>query len=223
MEAHHLVWINDQKELDTISPAALDKSLALGWRHFGSYFFRYSLSVYDDQLCKVLPLRVSLPHYSHSKSFRKIRSKNKVFQTSINPIQIDIDSIQLFEQHKTKFKESVPNSIYNFLSEEPATKPCEAKEVRVYDGEKLIAQSFFDIGKGSISSIYGMYDLNYSTYSLGIYTMLVEIDYALELGKPFYYHGYCYDTPSFYDYKKRFAGTQYYDWKNNWYFFINKL
>jgi hypothetical protein len=31
-----------------------------------------------------------------------------------------------------------------------------------------------------------------------------------------YYHGYGTEEPSHYDYKKRFAGLEFYDWKGNW-------
>ena len=67
---------------------------------------------------------------------------------------------------------------------------------------RLIGASFFDVGEDSLSTIYGMYDLAYGKQGLGIYTMLIEMEHARELGKPFYYHGYCYSCPSFYDYKK---------------------
>ena len=52
--------------------------------------------------------------------------------------------------------------------------------------------------------------------SLGILTMLLEIDFALRSGKKFYYHGYAYEGNSFYDYKKRFSGLERYDWRGNW-------
>ena len=46
--------------------------------------------------------------------------------------------------------------------------------------------------------------------------MLKEIEFAQENGKEFYYQGYAYEGESFYDYKKRFRGTEVFDWKGNW-------
>jgi arginine-tRNA-protein transferase len=46
--------------------------------------------------------------------------------------------------------------------------------------------------------------------------MLKEIEFATDAGKELYYQGYSYDGPSFYDYKKRFRGTESFDWKGSW-------
>lgn len=61
-----------------------------------------------------------------------------------------------------------------------------------------------------------MFDLEYGAYSLGIYTMLLEIEYSKAKGHDHYYHGYCYDIKSFYDYKKKFPATEWFDWQGNW-------
>ena len=76
-----------------------------------------------------------------------------------------------------------------------------------------MACSFIDITTYSISSTYAMFDLSESNRSLGIYTMILEMMYAKAQKKRFYYLGYAYETPSFYDYKKKFANTEFYDWK----------
>ena len=46
--------------------------------------------------------------------------------------------------------------------------------------------------------------------------MLKEIEFAIENGKEFYYQGYAYEGESFYDYKKRFRGTEFFGWDGNW-------
>ena len=54
-----------------------------------------------------------------------------------------------------------------------------------------------------------------SSRRLGIFTMLLELDWAQQNGMTFYYPGYAYREPSHYDYKKEFRGLEYYDW-NKW-------
>jgi arginyl-tRNA--protein-N-Asp/Glu arginylyltransferase len=46
--------------------------------------------------------------------------------------------------------------------------------------------------------------------------MLLEIKFACENRKNFYYHGYIYEGKSFYDYKKQFRGLETSDWKGGW-------
>ena len=76
--------------------------------------------------------------------------------------------------------------------------------------------SYFDIGGESVSGIYAMFEPKSAGRSLGIFTMLKEIEFARERGKEFYYLGYAYAGNSFYDYKKRFSGTEMFDWNGCW-------
>jgi len=46
--------------------------------------------------------------------------------------------------------------------------------------------------------------------------MILELEYAIRKGYTYYYHGYCYDVASFYDYKKRFLAMESYNWKETW-------
>lgn len=204
-------------ETDSIAPSHLDELLANGWRHAGVHFYRYNFAFHEGTLTEVLPLRITLERFSRSKSQRRLMKRNQdEYQHVIRPTTIDVVKERMFQEHKRKFVDNVPESIYDFLSRKPDQVPCEGCELAVYDGKRLIAVSFFDVGHQCISSIYGMYDLAYSDRGLGIYTMLLEIAHAQSLGKTYYYHGYCYRCPSFYDYKKRFNGLEYFDWRDEW-------
>ena len=209
-------FINEEFDIIKVSPKQLDKLLAAGWRHFGTQFFRYNLSFYNGRICQVFPLRIRLADFSLSKNKRRIINKNRDLQVVIRPIEISEEKETLFNSHKLRFKHNIPFSIYDFLSFDAANIPCESLEVCVYDRKNLVAASFFDVGETAISSVYAMFAPEEKSRSLGIFTMLAEIDFARKLGKGFYYQGYCYDGNSFYDYKKRFRALEKFDWKGNW-------
>ncbi|WP_044203951.1 hypothetical protein [Flammeovirga sp. OC4] len=211
-------YILDEFSRTWVSPSQYDYLLAKGWRHFGSNFFRYNISIHNEKVCNVLPLRLRVNDFQPSKSQRKILRKCGEFQLSIQKVVIDDLSEELFEIHKEKFVDNVPQNIFDFLSKEKtATTPTTILDLRVYDEDKLIAVSYFGVGENALSSIYGMFHPEYKSYSLGIFTMLVEIMYAKQLECDYYYHGYCYDVPSFYDYKKKFAAMETYLWdKDKW-------
>jgi arginyl-tRNA--protein-N-Asp/Glu arginylyltransferase len=211
-----LKFINEESYLDRVSPLRIDSLLEDGWRHFGKHFFRYNFAFYHTDIRYVIPLRIRLASFSLSKSQRRVLKKNSDLQTKIRPIEITGEAAQLFDRHKVRFDHAVPNSIHDFISTEPASVPCEAKEITVYDGERLLAVSYFDIGGRSTSGIYAMFDPNERSRGLGIFTMLKEIQFAIDERKEFYYQGYCYQGESFYDYKKRFRGTEAFDWNGNW-------
>jgi arginine-tRNA-protein transferase len=207
-----------------VSPNETDHLLAEGWRHFGAEFFRYNYNFHEEKLARVLPLRINLKQFAHSKSQRKILHKNQDTTVIIQPLEIDTAKINLFEQHKYKFKDNLPGNIFEIISaQDPSGIPCHTMEVSVYSQTKLIACSFMDVGTEATSSIYGFYDLNESVRSLGIFTMLLEIEWSVANGKLYYYPGYAYDIPSYYDYKKRFAALEFYNWKGNWLKFTENI
>ena len=215
-QATDLIFINEAFTAHAVRPDQLDALLAGAWRHFGTQFFRYSLNVYRDEICRVLPLRIRLSDFSMSKSQRRNLRRNADLKLEIRWIKVTDESDALFHTHKQRFESGVPGSIYEFISYQPSTVPCAAREVAVYDGDKLIAASYFDLGEATISGIYAMFDPAYEWRGLGTFTMLKEIEFAMDSGAEFYYQGYAYEGSSFYDYKKRFSGTEVFDWKGSW-------
>ncbi|MEP6848794.1 MAG: arginine-tRNA-protein transferase [Acidobacteriota bacterium] len=216
-----LTFIHDEFEAAIASPDQLDRLLADGWRHFGTHFYRYNLGFYREDIRRVIPLRIRVADFSLSKSQRRVLRKNADLKTIIRPTEITKETESLFHKHKQRFDHGVPDSIYDFLSLEPAIVPCEAKEVAVYKEDELVAVSYFDVGARSTSGIYAMFEPAERTRGLGIFTMLKEIEFSIESGRETYYQGYCYEGESFYDYKKRFRGTECFDWNGNWRPFAN--
>jgi len=210
-----LVFINEEFHLEQVEAAKLDELLNNGWRHFGTNFFRYSLGIYELDIRRVIPLRIRLDEFSLSKSQRRVLKRNADLQIAIQPIKITDEVTSLFERHKQRFKTGVPDTIYDFISGDSAA-PCDTFEMSVRMDGRLAAVSYFDIGERSVSAVYGMFDPKFPSRSLGIFTMLKEIEFAIANGKELYYQGYSYEGSSFYDYKKRFYGSEAFDWKGNW-------
>jgi arginyl-tRNA--protein-N-Asp/Glu arginylyltransferase len=211
-----LILINEEFFAASIEPDVLDTLLAEGWRHFGTHFFRYSLNLYNDEIRRVMPLRIRIADFRASASQRRALRKNADLRVENRAIEITDEADELFHRHKQRFDHGVPASVYEFLSTEPDSVPCEGRELAVYDGERLVAVSYLDIGARSLSGIYAMFDPDEAHRGLGIFTMLKEIEYALDTRREFYYQGYAYEGNSFYDYKKRFAATEEFDWRGHW-------
>lgn len=190
----------------------MDALWAQGWRHFGAEFFRYSLMEQDGGFQTVVPLRVDLAQLTLSKSQRRVLRKNADVVTEFGPASLSDDVLAMFQRHKARFTENIPESLTSFLSHEPATMPCECLELRCRLEGEVIAASFLDVGATAVSSVYGIFEPACASRSLGIFTMLTEMLWAREQGKRFAYPGYATHGPSHYDYKKQFAGLQGYDW-----------
>jgi arginyl-tRNA--protein-N-Asp/Glu arginylyltransferase len=203
-------------DLDSVTPEQLDWLLASGWRHFGTYFFRYSRVEMAGELRRVIPLRIRVAAFDPSRGQRRIRSRNQDLEIVIRETVIDPSTEALFERHKTRFAQHVPDSIWDFLSQDPATVPCRNHQISLYRGSHLLAASFLDLGARSTSAVYAIFEPAEARRSLGIALILAGIEYTIALGMNYYYPGYAYLGPSIYDYKKRFTGLEYYDWNDRW-------
>ncbi|MGC8742606.1 MAG: arginine-tRNA-protein transferase [Verrucomicrobiia bacterium] len=197
-----------------VPPKVMDDLWAEGWRHFGTWFFRYSITTDEQLQLRIIPLRINLDKFTPSKSQRRIIRKNSDLKLVIKPTQIDNERRRLFYLHRTRFKKNLPDSLDEFVSEYAQFIPCKNIEFGLYLNNKLIAASYLDIGEQAVSSVYAIFNPEFGKRSLGIYTMLLEIMYAKELNFKYYYPGYTTIEHSEYDYKKRFNSLQYYSWKN---------
>lgn len=200
---------------DAVSGPIMDGLWAAGWRHFGRYFFRYSTQPDEHGGTQTItPLRIDLVSCSFTKSQRRVLHRNAGLRCEIGPAGIDDELRAMFQRHKQRFTRNIPEELETFLGPDPAAGPCECCMVRVFDGDRLVAASFFDVGQSAASSVYGVFEPEYEKHSLGIFTMLKEIEHCRDSGLRWLYPGYATQEPSAYDYKKQFRGTEYLDWKS---------
>lgn len=207
--------LNDAFICDSVPPEVMDQVWAAGWRHFGRYFFRYSTQpAPEGGLQTITPLRIDLAACTFTKSQRRVLNKNTDLRSEISPAAIDSDLRALFQRHKQRFTHNIPDTLETFLGPDPSHGPCECRMIRVFDGPRLIAASFFDVGQQAASSIYGLFEPECSKRSLGIYTLLLEIQHCQQSGLRWLYPGYATREPSVYDYKKQFRGMEYLEWSS---------
>ena len=196
------------------SPEQMDALWEAGWRHFGPIFYRYRQALTPRGIRHVQPLRVDVGQFQPSKSQRRVLRRNVDVELRVRPAQLSADRQRLFDLHKQRFTENIPNSLEDFLGPAPQAGPCLTIELGAFLDERLIAASFLDIGVTGVSSVYACFDPAESHRSLGMATMLWEILLARQTGKRWYYPGYAYLEPSGYDYKKLLTPMQHYDWES---------
>jgi arginine-tRNA-protein transferase len=202
----------------SLSPSRLDRYLAAGWFRNSIMLFRSKLLCMEGDLFNVVNIRLPLTNYALSKRYQKLVSKNKkLFDVRINRATINPDKERLYELHKPRFKGFIYSDLHQFLYSDTIGSVFQTYEIEIRDKSgKLVALSYFDKGQHSIASLIGIYDPTYSRYSLGTFTMLLEVEYALNLGYKFYYPGYIFDKPSVFDYKLKLGNFEYYDWRGKW-------
>lgn len=196
--------------------AELDDWLARGGRHFGETFFRTSHAIHQQRLCGVLALRLPVHVFSPQASLRRVLARNADTTLRIVPASHREEYDAMFEAHRARFGPPVPDSLRDFLHDAPGRLPCPALAFEVRVENRLKAVSFLALGDRSTSAIYGMYDPAETRRSLGLLTMLREVEFTRLSGREYYYSGYAYSMPSPYDYKFRFRGLEVFDWRDIW-------
>ena len=209
---------------DDIEPEQLDVFLSNGWYRMGQTIFTTHFLFYEKQLLSAIWLRLSLENFKFKKSLRKILKKNRAdFRVEIRPFELTQEKEQIFRKYASEFKGRLSGSLKNSLLDGLDKNVFQTTEVNIFDGDRLIAFSFFDEGRSSLTSISGIYDPEYANRSLGLHTMLEEIQYGLDTGRKFYYPGYIVPGNVRFDYKKRIGNCDFLEFKSKAWRPVNNL
>jgi len=176
-----------------------------GWRRFGKYYFYPICNGCNE--CK--SLRIDVENFKPSKSQKKAIKRNKDTKIILQKPTVDNEHIKLYNKYhmwKSKkdgwrakdithfeYYENFADGAHNF-----------GKEMLYYRDNKLIAVDLLDITEDGISSIYFYSDPDYQWYSLGIYSLIQQIEFAKSLDKKWIYLGYWVDGCKSFQYKTKF-------------------
>ncbi len=200
----------------------MDQLWSGAWWFLGTTFFRQNMIVWRGKPAELLHLRIALPRFYPSKSQRRVIRRNHDLQLTIRAPVIDDERRLIFNRHKCRFVEGIPESLDDFLGPSPGVHPVQGLEFDLRDGDRLVAVSYVAQGETALASLYGFFDPDEADRSLGIFTMLLEIAHARSCGLRYYYPGYSLESPSCMDYKKHFFGLESYEWDSGWRPFIRQ-
>jgi len=194
-----------------------DKLLSEGWFRGTGVIYKSDIVCMEENLLSTVHIRLALKDFVFKKRHLKLLSKNNgVFRYTVGPPSIDDKKEKLYLQHLDRFRSFVHNSLADLINTGLEDITFETNEICVYLNDNLVALSYFDTSDKSMASILCVYDQEYNSFSLGIYTMLLEIQLAQSKGIQFYYPGYVMDLPSCFDYKLSLGEMEWLDAKGNW-------
>lgn len=186
------------------APADLDAYLAKGWRPLGHQIYVADfIQIEVGEIYSVIPTRLALQTHEWAKRQRKLLRRNdRQFTWQIGPARLDQDKRRVnrlyLEEHPDK--STLDLSIHLHYQGKVSFNTYECC---VYDGEELVAFSFFDVGAKSAYSKAGIYNPAYANQSLGIYTMYLEMRWLQQAEFDYYYPGYVSPDIPLFDYKLR--------------------
>jgi leucyl-tRNA---protein transferase len=196
-----------------ITPTELDDRLARGWYRVGRQLLTCQFWTSDGSVQSTIWTRVPLTggpplKRSHRKLVRKVQRRFDVrFDANIT----DPANEALYQRYVTVARGKRSPSLHAFLGGDEGMTLFDTRRMSVWDGDRLIAFSLFDVGDRSTQSLKGAYDPDYSRHSLGFLSMLLEIQWAQEAGLDHFYAGYVIIGSSSMDYKLRPDGVEFLD------------
>jgi len=192
------------------SPADLDDYLARGWRPYGQQIYTADyIQLQLGEVYSVLPTRLALDKHKWRKSQRKLLRKNKgIFDYIVRPARLTAEKIEINRLYRNLFpSKSVENLTIHL--EHDGRQIFNTQEVCIYHQNKLVAFSFFDLGERCVYSKVGLYNPSYTQYSLGIFSMYLEVEWSIDQGLSHYYPGYISPETPLFDYKKMLGLLEY--------------
>ena len=199
-------------EPEILTPAELDDYLARGWYRVGGGLITTDLLLWGGELRSTIWTRLDVRGYRFKPSLRKLMARNgRRFQVRVGELVIDDEREQLYARYLEKVGGERAQSLADIVGGDRGLALFDTREVSVWSEGRLVAFSWYDLGRFSVESLIGVYDPAFSKHRLGFYTMLLEILQTAELGKHFHYAGYVLAEPSGMDYKLHVGDLQFLD------------
>ena len=176
-----------------------------GWRRFGHMFFRPICA--RCNACE--SFKIDVENYQFSKSERRIKRKNEDIKIIIQRPQVTSTHLELFEKYHQHMKDKrewahekvTPRHYYMSFVHGYGEF---GYEVLYYLENRLIGIDLIDVLPEGISSIYFYYDPDFSSRSLGTYSMLQQIQMAKDADLKWIYMGYYVQGCQSLEYKSRY-------------------
>ncbi|MEM9527361.1 MAG: GNAT family N-acetyltransferase [Bacteroidota bacterium] len=199
-----------------LAPEELDQFLPSGYRPAGQsiYATDYLRTEEDDGVYGCIQLRLPLRDFHFKKRHRRLMSKHaNYFRTEIGPASLPDAAMyevnrRYMEVHPAKSREDIE---FHLVSEFTGERVLNTHCLKVFLKDRLVAFSFFDVGQRTVYTKAGIYDPAFSDYSLGTYTLLLELEWAVAQGYNYYHPGYFAPEYPVFNYKLKFGSVEYRD------------
>jgi arginyl-tRNA--protein-N-Asp/Glu arginylyltransferase len=183
-----------------LTPEQLDIALEQGDRRSGRMLYRPTCP--SCHACQAI--RVPVARFVPSTSQRRVLRKNgESIEMELGPPELSRDRLELYNRHKQErnlARSEEPLSAVNYRAW--LVDSCvDTREVRYRVDGRLIGISILDVGRTSVSSVYHYFDPDESPRSLGVHSVIKEIEWCASLGLEWYYLGLYVEDCSHLSYK----------------------
>ena len=173
---------------DTITPATYQTLTEQGFRRSGSHLYRPHCA--GCQAC--IPARVPVATFRPRRRQRRVLARNADLTVELKPAVYSNEYYELYGKYITgrhRDGDMYPPSAAQFRSF-LLSQWSETLFVCLYLGKTLLAVAVTDQQEGGFSAIYTFFDSDFPARSLGVMSILKQIELCQQLELPYVYLGY---------------------------------
>lgn len=179
-----------------------------GFRRSGDMTYRPMCANCQD----CVPVRINVAQFKFSRSQRRCMNRNKDLRISVHSATFNPDHYQLYCNYLATrhidggMDDPTEESYLRFLT----SKWSDTQFIEIHDKDKLVAVAVTDYVNQGLSALYTFFDPTMGKRSLGIFSVLVQVNIAQSLGLPWVYLGYWIKDCRKMQYKQNFSALECY-------------
>ncbi|MGZ8190352.1 MAG: arginyltransferase [Methylococcaceae bacterium] len=171
-----------------LSPAIYSQLIAQGFRRSGDEV--YIPHCAECSAC--IPARLAVADFKPDRSQKRCLKRNIDTQAVVKPSVFDQTHYELYLRYQAirhsdgDMAKASPDDYINFLG----SSWCQTRFVEFLIGNELAGVAVIDQLDNALSAVYTFFDPKFSSYSLGVYAVLWQIEQAKREQRKFLYLGF---------------------------------
>ena len=179
-------WENISFHASKLHPDSYASLLNQGFRRSGLTIYHPVCS--SCQEC--IPIRIDALNFVKNKGQRRTWRKNNDLRVEHQSSEFNQEDFALYRRYQREWHKTDVLVNENEYLEFLIDSPVNTEIMRYYLGDKLIGLGWVDLLPELISSVYFVFDPDYVSRRMGIFSLLYEIEYARSLDIRWLYLGY---------------------------------
>jgi len=187
---------------ESLHPDTYHELMDRGFRRSGTMFYAADC----DSCRRCVPIRVPVATFTPSRSQRRAWRKNADVHVSFGDPEFTMPTFELYRRYlrsqhdRDDADDESPSTFHASLY----ARVVDTLEVTYSLGDRVVGKSLLDVCSRSVSAVYHFFDPEFGKRSLGVFSVLAEIEWTKSIGVPHYYLGYWIEGSKAMSYKANY-------------------